>query len=245
MATSGSTNFATSRDEIIKYAHYNLGAINEGDTPTSTQVTMAAYHLNLILKAWQADGMELFAMKTTSFVLTAANSYTIGVGGTINVPRPLRIHEAFIRDTSATPDTDVPMTIITAKEYDQINSKSQTGSPSQFFYNPLGAQGSALGTIYIWPLPDTTSIANKQITIRYQRPFEDFDAAADEPDIPQEFYMALVWYLSWSLGATYGIPLDERTRWLVEAEALKMKALESQMEEGSVFFSPSSRRGMR
>lgn len=239
MATSGSANFATSRDELIKNAYLQLGVIGEGVTPSATQVTNASFMLNLITKAWHTDGMPLWAVKQTSFALTASNSYTIGTGQTVAVARPERIYSAFIRDTSQSPDTDISLTIYTRKDYDQISSKSSTGNPTVLYYDPQGA-ATAYGTIYLWPLPDTTSIANKTCYITYQRPYDDFDAASDEPDFPQSWYMAVLWRLMWALSPAAGIPMDERKTLFQESEFLHKTALEN-MEEGSIHFAPASR----
>jgi hypothetical protein len=240
MATSGSTNFSTTRDALIKYALLQIGAIGEGDTPNATQLTDGAYMLNLVVKHLQAkEGMPLWARKQTSFSLTASSSFTIGVGATVNTPRPIRIYSAFIRDTSATPDSDVKLHLLTRSEYDQLSSKEQTGSPSCFFYEPAGAQGSVSGTIYLWPKPDSASVANKTVYITYQRPFEDFDASSDEPDFPQEWYFPVMWRLAWSLGPSYGATKEDRMTWLQEAELLFQEAHGN--EEGSIQFVPSRR----
>jgi hypothetical protein len=243
MATSGSSNFSTTRNELIDKALLNVGAVGEGETPSSTKYSNAAYLLNILVKAWANDGMPLWAIKHTSFSLTATTSYSIGTGATVNAVRPIRIHSAFIRDSSnATLPTDIPLQIYTRQEYDDISSKQSTGSPTVLYYDPQGG-ATATGTIHLWPKPDATAIANKTVYIRYQRPYEDFDASADEPDFPQQWYLPVLWYLSWMLAPSYGIPLEERTVWLREAHRMKEEALEAGMEEGSVYFGVSNRYG--
>lgn len=241
MATSGSTDFSVSRDDIIKYALLTVQAIGQGDTPNSTQLTDCSAMLNMIVKAWQADGMPLWAIKQTSFALTANSSYTIGTGQTIATARPLRIYSAFTRDTSNDPDTDLPITVITRDEYNRLSAKETTGTPLQLFYDVQGG-ATAYGTIYLWPKPDSTAISNRTCYITYQRPFEDFDAASDTPDFPQEWYLPITWMLAAMIGPQYGLPLKERAQLMSEAEALHQQALLNGMEEGSVMLQPS--RGM-
>ena len=237
-STSGSTDFSISRDDIIKYALLTIQAIGQGDTPSSTQVTDASVMLNLIVKAWQADGMPLWALKQTSFVLTASSSFTIGVGKTINTPRPLRIYSAFTRDSSTSPDTDLPMTIISKDEYNRLSAKETTGTPIQLYYDPQGG-ATAYGTIYLWPVPDSTAVSNRTCYITYTRPFEDFDASTDIPDFPQEWYLPLTWMLAAYLGPQYGVPLAERKQLMLEAENLHQQALLAGAEEGSLFLQPT------
>lgn len=235
MATSGSADFSLTRNEIIKTALLNVGMIGEGETPNATQYTDGAIMLNMIVKAWHADGMPLWALKQWSFSLSATASYPIGAGQTIATARPLRIYQAFTRHL--TDFTDIPVEIITGAEYDSISNKTATGLPTKLYYDVQGTSPS-YGTIYLWPIPDTTTIATRQCYIRYQRPFEDFDASSDTPDFPQEYFLALVWMLSWALGPAAGIPRDERKAWLDEAVMLKSIALSNGMEEGSLYIEP-------
>jgi hypothetical protein len=238
MATSGSTDFSLTRDDLIRQALLDVGAIDEGQTPSATQVSDASMKLNMISKFWHADGMPLWAMKQTSFALTAATSYTIGVGQTISTPRPIRVYSAFLRDTSATPDTDTPINILTRDEYNSLSSKSTEGRPIGLFYDPQGG-ATAFGTIYLWPKPDTTAIANCSCFVTYQRPFEDFDAASDTPDFPQEWFLPLQVFLTWAISYQYGMPRSDRDDLLLKAVNLKMEVLNAGMEEGSVYIQPN------
>jgi hypothetical protein len=243
MATSGSANFSTTRNELIETALLNVSGIGIGETPSATQYTNTAYLLNLLVKSWAADGMPLWAIKQFNFSLTATTSYTIGTSQTVNTYRPVRLHSAFIRDnTDSDLPVDVPLQIYTRQEYDDISSKQSTGSPTVLYYDPQGG-ATATGTIHIWPKPDANAIANKVIYIRYQRPYEDFDASSDEPDFPQEWFLPVLWYLSWMLAPSYGVPLQERTVWLREAERLKEFALAGGAEEGSIYFGVSTKYG--
>lgn len=66
MATSGSTNFSINRDDIIKRALRLIGVLPQGESPSTDQVTEASLALNGLVKAWQADGMPLWAIRTSS-----------------------------------------------------------------------------------------------------------------------------------------------------------------------------------
>jgi len=102
MSTSGSTDFSVTRDDIIKRALRLLGVLAQGETPTTDQVTEAASALNGLVKAWQADGMPLWAIKSYNVPLTATvASYRIGVGQTIATPKPLKITQAYNHNTSS------------------------------------------------------------------------------------------------------------------------------------------------
>ena len=73
MATSGTTDFSSSRDTIIKGALRKVGALAQGQTPTTNDVNDAAEALNNLVKAWMADGMPLWKISTYNFNLTNGN----------------------------------------------------------------------------------------------------------------------------------------------------------------------------
>jgi hypothetical protein len=311
MATSGSVNFSTSRDEVIKYAYLNVGGIASGGTPTATQVTDAAFLLNGIVKMWQTEGMPLWALKTGYiFPIHDTNQVLLGSGGgkashsyvqttidgdeasgqtvitvssatgisntdiigieqddgtihwttvsgapsgdditlaaalsdeasdgnyvyayatTAQIHRPLRIIHAYSYDFGS--NVSQPLTLVSSTDHFDLGDKETESYPLQFAYQPT----LTTGIFRFWPRFQN---GDKFIVIYFQRPFEDFDAAGDEPDFPQEWFLPLTWMLSWALGPSHGIPIDERVMWYKEATALKEQLLSFGMEEGSVRFEP-------
>lgn len=229
MATSGSTNFATNRDSLIAGALRIIGAIAQGETPSATLYTEAAEALNMLVKAMQADGMPLWALKKYSITLTATGDYTIGLSATVNTPKPLKIIQAFLRNTSSS--VDIPIRIITRQEYELLGNKSSTGNPVQLFYEPL----ISTGVIHVHPVPDATVAAAYTLHIIYQRPFEDFDATADEPDFPQEYYDCIKFGLADRIAPEHGLSIQERQDLRSRAKELRMEALSFGTEEGSMY----------
>ena len=92
MATSGSFDFVLDRDDIITEALQQVGAIADGETPSSDQLTSCSRTLNMVMKAWQADGMQLYRKKEYTITLVASdNTYTFGSGGDVSeVPTRIR-----------------------------------------------------------------------------------------------------------------------------------------------------------
>ena len=235
MSTSNSTNFSITRDQLISGALRIAGAIAQGETPTATQVTEAAEALNMLVKAMQADGMPLWAIKKYAVTLTATSDYTIGVGSTVNTPKPLKVVNAYRHNTLT--NIDVPMRVVTRQEYDMLGNKTSTGSPVQLFYEPL----LSTGVMHVFPVPDTYSIANETIYIIYQRPFEDFDASTDEPDFPQEWFDAIKFGLADRLAPEYGLAIQDRQDLRSRAKELRQEALGFGTEEGSIRFMAEQR----
>ncbi len=82
MATSGSYDFSMNRDEIVKAAMRKLGVLTRNENPHEEEVTIVALALNVMIKAWQAEGIGLWLNKTVTLFLQAdAQSYQLGPTG--------------------------------------------------------------------------------------------------------------------------------------------------------------------
>ena len=236
MTTSASTNFSVSRDDLIKGALRKIGVVAQGESPTADQITEGAFALNLLVKAWQADGMPLWALRTTTVPLTTdVNSYEIGTGKTVNTDKPLKVIQAWNRNTTS--NVDVPMRIITKQEYSILGNKTTAGNPIQVYYEPLRDSG----ILHVFPTPSATDASAQQLYITHQRPYEDFNASTDTPDFPQEWYMAVLYGLAVALASEYGLPIDQRQVLGREAADIKVAALGFGTEEGSLFFQRETR----
>lgn len=83
MATSGSVNFTMNRDDIITDAMEDLGIINAGETLVIDDVQSCARKLNMMVKAWMAQGIHLWAMEeATLFLGVGTQTYSLGSTGT-------------------------------------------------------------------------------------------------------------------------------------------------------------------
>lgn len=239
MATSGTSAFIVTRDDVITRALRLVSAIGQGETPDATAVTEASMALNMLIKEWQADGMQLWKVSTKSFPVVASTaSYNIGVGSTINTEAPLKVIQAYTRDSD---NSDAPMTIFTKEEYDSYSSKSTGGTPTQMFYKTPGpSTGAMVGTITLLPVPTATDVSNGlNIYITGVFPLQDFNASTDNPDLPSYYYNALVWGLADQLATEYGLPLAERGFIQNKADKHLEKAKDFDIEEGSLYLQPA------
>jgi len=229
MATSTSTNFATSRDELIKGALRIVGAIAQGETPTSTMTSEAAEALNMLAKAWMADGMPLWVTREYTQALTASTaSYT-------PTNKMMRVISAYNHNVDT--NVDIPMRIVTRDEYNRLGNKTTSGNPIQLLHIPNRTDS----TIKVFPVPTSVEAADNTIIIVYQKPYDDFDTSTDEPEFPQEWFDALKFGLAHRLAAEYGMDINDRRQLLQEAAILKNEALSFGTEEGSVFLQADKR----
>ena len=103
MATSGTTTFTVTRDQIIESALRSLAVLEEGAQPSPTALENSAFSLNLILKKWQSEGIKLWTVVEYTIPMVAGQtSYTIGpsIEYDFNADKPLRIIQAFLRNNS-------------------------------------------------------------------------------------------------------------------------------------------------
>lgn len=86
MATSGSIDFSVSRDDIVTEAMELMGVLAEGQTPNSDQLTSMSRTLNMMIKMWQASGLNLFAVqKLYVYLEKSKKEYDIGTSATAHV----------------------------------------------------------------------------------------------------------------------------------------------------------------
>lgn len=79
MATSGSINFALNRNQIIVQAMRHAWILGVGEDPSADETSDASESLNMMLKAMQADGLNLFTRKHISIILEKnKHKYTVG-----------------------------------------------------------------------------------------------------------------------------------------------------------------------
>jgi len=107
MATSGSIDFGATRDQLIQEAMEQIGAIDLGGTPSAADLATCARTLNLMLKSWQNDEVNIFAIqKTYLFLDKNVNEYLLGTTAIYSSA----INQTTISAAAAATDTTVDLT---------------------------------------------------------------------------------------------------------------------------------------
>jgi hypothetical protein len=82
MATSGSIDFQTTRDELIKDALKKINVLGTHESLASEDLNLAARQLNRMVKSWQMDGVYVWTQQeATVFLQDSKQSYDLGVSG--------------------------------------------------------------------------------------------------------------------------------------------------------------------
>ena len=118
--------------------------------PSTDQDDSGLEALNNMISSWSAEGLLVPYNTIESFALTVGKStYTIGSGGEFDTVRPLRIIDAFIRDSNS---DDYPVDVsMTRVEYNAITQKDAEARPTRLYFDPQYPKGK----IYFNYEPDT------------------------------------------------------------------------------------------
>lgn len=232
MTTSNTTTFNMTSDQLVNAALRKLSVLGDGQSPSATQLANGTEALNVMLKTLVAKGMPLWAITEYDVQLSTSTTYTIGVGTSINIPAPLKVTQAILKNT--TESTSIPLNLRSHYDFNLLANQGSVGVPTTYWYEPL----NQTGVLHIWPIPDSYTIANQVVTIVYQRPFYDMVSGSNTLDFPQWWMDAVIYGLAWRLSSEYGIPLLDRKDLASQAQFFADEALSYGTEEGSLYFQP-------
>ncbi len=168
----------------------------------------------------------------TALVVAASDNnwiYTF----TDKAERPLKIIDVQRRDESTSP-IDIPVNLLSRARYYDLSNKTETGRVVDYYYDPQ----LTAGDFYPWLTPEDSS---DRLIITFRRTLEDFDAATDNPDFPQEWFDALAYNLAVRVAHKYSVALSIK-RDLEKDAAIKLAEVEGfDNEDASIFFQPNYR----
>ncbi len=186
--------------DLITGAMRKTGQYAAGEAISAMDLNDALDVLNALFDSMSNDDEATFNTNENIITLTPGQlSYTIGIGGNINIQRPLRIHSAYSRLTTSSSYVDFTCEIKDQISYTALGLKRQPGPwPKWLFYNT----GFPLGTIYFWPVPTQnvefhfwTDMLLQSVSLTTQL------------NLPQGYYNYLQFGLAELLCVDYGIPV--------------------------------------
>jgi len=223
MATSGTTSFDLSIDDIVEEAYERCGL----QTNSGYDLKKARRGLNVLFSEWGNRGVHLWKVEKQTQVLTAGTA-------TYTTPTSTNdVLEAYVSTGSSpgTNVTDLTLSKIDRSTYAALPNKGSTGQPSQYFVDR-----QTVPTITLYLTPDATTYTH----LHYYtlKRIEDAGAYGNTADIPFRFLPCMISGLAFYLSLKYA---PERT------QALKMyyedelkRALDEDGQRTSVFISPAS-----
>lgn len=223
MATSATDVFQQTCDQIISDALRKLGVLGVGRTASGGQRSDAMRALNRIVKEIDADGDFLWRTVRRSIAIVAGTaSYGPGVIGAdvLGLEDPC----TFVL-SGQTNRTQVQM--MSNEDYRRLADRTTQGTPSQYL---IERTLSGL-TLTLWPVPNAAGSLEMMAALRAK----DFVVGTDTPDFTSKWDRCLVWGLASELAPDYA---QDARQFAPQFEALRMKLLNNDSEQGPVTFVP-------
>lgn len=219
MTVSNTTSFSMTAAELVIQARSLLGIQADEEPLEAYELQRGLLLLNIMLKAWQADGIRTWTLTEGSLVLIQGQvSYGFGAGETVTTlpfdMDDVRIFRSF----------ELQMLQMSRQEYFSMPDKTSQGFPTQYYYD----RQRDTAFLYVWPAPDQMA---GTLNFTYRRVIDDIDASDNNMDLPQEWYGALMYGL-----ATYLIPhygrADSSNAKLVVAQFAQLYAAVKNFDTG-------------
>lgn len=192
MATSGTTAFNLSIDDLIEEAFERCGM----RMTNGYQLTSARRSLNILFLDWANRGLNLWTIEQAIYQLTPGTNEISLSADTVNVL------SAVIRDYSQSPSTDITIDRISREEYLNVPDKTTQARPAQFY-----VQRTNVPKVFFYPA------ANQNYGFVYYRirRIQDAGDYTNTADVNFRFLPCLASGLAYQLSLKYA---PERTQGL-------------------------------
>jgi len=143
----------TARD-IITATLRSIRVLGVGDPLPAEDANDALNRLNDWLDALALERLTMYyVLRTVKMLGSGVQSYSIGLGGDINIARPVHVENAaIIIDNGAPVPYEKPIDVWTDQRWQGCRIKTlQSTYPSAIYYDHNWQAG--LARIYLWPIP--------------------------------------------------------------------------------------------
>lgn len=174
---------------IIRDAYYDAGLLQEGESPNSEQLVSGMRKLTDLINLWQTQSLKLWLNTDVTVTLVAGRgTYLLGPSGDVNIVKPLRVLEAYVKSASG---IRRPLTPLAWADYVRLSQVNQTGQINSYF---VDKQQSLLSVLF-WPVPDAVAAAGT-VHLVVQSQVINFIALNETINFPIEWRIALRWGLA-------------------------------------------------
>lgn len=205
----------TTATDFITDALAKLGVYAPGEVVTAADLQTGFNCFNDLLDNWSNQSLAAYANVDTGFALAGGKaSYTIGIGGDVNISRPLAINSApgsaYVVDSLS---NVFPVSVIDQQQWNSISSRNVSGNyPEVLFYDPQ----FPLAIVNLWPTP----AAGYTLHFTSRTFFVDAANQTSTISLPPGYAIALKYNLAVEL-IPYFPEQSEKSAPLVVKQALK------------------------
>ena len=142
--------------KLFELALKRINVIQAGGSMDAVDAEDAMFYANNWIDSLATESITIpFVLRTTFPMVSGQASYTVGVGGDINVAKPVFINHVNYIDASLSPAIERELDYLTDDAYAAIPIKTLTNVlPSFYYWNPTYASG--LGTLNFWLVPTSS-----------------------------------------------------------------------------------------
>ena len=225
MATSGTTAFDLSIEEIIQEAYERCGMT----TTSGHSLRSARTSLNLLFAEWANRGIHLWKVSLHENALVSGQA-EYAVDSAVS-----DVLEAFVSTTAAGANTastqDVSLTKIDRSAYAALPNKLALGQPSQYYVDR-----QEIPKIYLYQAPNL----NTYTVLKYYviKRIQDSGAYTNDADVVFRFLPCMVAGLAYYLAMKNAPTLVQQNK-LIYEDQLK-RALDEDGQRASTYITPQS-----
>lgn len=210
--------------ELISGVLQDIGKLGVGDYLDDTDAEYCRVRANAWMNALAVESLLCFCVLRTEVPLASGTpTYTIGTGGVINIPRPVRIEKAgLIVNTSATPPLEVEIDVITDQRWQLTPMKTLTGPLAQGVYYDKSFTAAGRGLIYPHPIPTT---ATTKLVLYTEQKFSSFATLDTDYTFPDGYELFFRTNIAGEVAPGFGKTLtDEQKKMATRARAMVKRA---------------------
>jgi hypothetical protein len=217
MATSGTTDFNLSIDDLIEEAFERCGM----QMTNGYQLTSARRSLNLLFLDWANRGLNLWTIEQAIYQLTPGTNEITLATDTVNVL------SAVIRDYSQSPSTDITIDRISREEYLNVPDKTTQARPAQFY-----VQRTNVPKVFFYPAADQ----NYGFVYYRIRRIQDAGGYTNTSDVNFRFLPCLASGLAYQIALKYAPERVQLLKQIYEEDFTR--AAQEDRDTASVSFVP-------
>jgi hypothetical protein len=235
MATSGTTVFESgfSISDIVEEAYERIGI----QGVSGHQLRTARRSLNIMFQEWGNRGLHFWEVKNNSITLVDGQAeytmYRSTADGTSDATAVYGVDDVLEASYRNSSNVDFSLTKINRSTYQGLSSKTQEGTPTQYFVQRFIDKV----TITLYLTPGSTEAGNF-LNYYYVSRIQDAGNYSNEADVPYRFVPCMVAGLAYYLAIKDAPDRIQMLKMLYEDE-LK-RALEEDGSSSSTFITPKT-----
>jgi hypothetical protein len=185
--------------DLLTAAIRSIGVVAAEETPSTSELTDALFAANDILSNWSPQILPVLPLLREAFPGYGQSVVTVGLGGTVNTARPVKIEAVAI---TAQNGARRPARLVTIEEFESRPDTTLTGLFAEVCYCD---GGYPLMNLYFNPTP----ASGCTIEIASYKPLTAFVNLSDTINLAPGYTNALRWALAFEMAPEYGRPVSQ------------------------------------